>query len=139
MADLVQTAANVVSGAGATVREAIAEASITAGQPVYADASSTPPGKLQPAEGADSITQVSVVGIALNSAAVGQPVVYQTAGQINLGATLQVGHEYFVSTNTGGIMPQTDLTSGDWSFRLGTAISTSLLQLDLDPNPIQWP
>jgi hypothetical protein len=89
MADLSQTAANVLEGSTGQRRNGVAGATITAGMPLYADASDG--GKLKPADADASAAAATVVGIALHAAADEQPIAYCAAGLINLGATLVVG------------------------------------------------
>jgi hypothetical protein len=130
MAALTQTAANVVSGSG-TVRKTtgVAGGTITAGMPVYKDLTDT--SKLKAARANAAVTAVCA-GIALTGSASGQPIVYQSTGNINLGATLAVGETYVVSDAVAGqIVPIGDLGSGDFVCILGVATSTSILALDI--------
>lgn len=111
MADLSQTPANVALVSGST-RTRTAGGTITAGMPVYSDA--TDSGKIKPAD-ADAEASAAVVGIALNAAGDGQPVTYALPGSvINWGATLTKNTYYVVSTTAGGVAPSADLASGDY-------------------------
>lgn len=120
MADLTITAANVL-GFG-TKKEGTAGATITAGQALM----KATDGDLEPASD-DSVENADCVGIALIGASSGQPVLYQKAGNINLGATLAVGKVYVLSSS-GGIAPVDDVAGGEFVTVLGVAISTSQLK-----------
>ena len=86
MASLSITAANVLSGSGATIERGTAGATITAGQVVYRD---TADGKYKLAD-ADSATALArdPRGIALNGASNGQPLAIIRAGDVTIGATM---------------------------------------------------
>jgi hypothetical protein len=63
-----------------------------------------------------------------------------TGGSIILvGATLVVGKTYVVSDTAGGIMPIDDLSSGDYSTILGTASTTTQLDLNIRASGVQVP
>lgn len=127
MAVLAITAANVAKGARANTKNGTAGAAITQGQPVYLDSVT---GNLFPAD-ADVLTSAAVVGIALNAAATGQPVTYQTSGPITIGATVVTGTAYYASTTAGGVCLESDLASGDFATFLGFATSTTVITLDI--------
>lgn len=131
MADLSITAANVIAGSNATKRPGIAGATITAGQVVYLDQTTT--GKWLHADGdEDTVAERggAVVGIALNGASDGQPLMVQTDGDITLGAaTMTAGVTYYLSDAAGGICPLADLATGDYYTIVGIAISASVLRL----------
>lgn len=123
MADLSVTAANVIKGSGASVITGTAGATVTAGQTVYLD-SSTSTYKLAKADA--SATSTPAAGIALNGAANGQPLSVLTAGNINPGATATVGQVYVVSAAVAGnIAPYADLASGNYVAILGVATTAS--------------
>jgi hypothetical protein len=127
MAVLSITAANVAPGTGAKTKSGTAGAAVTQGQPVYLDASTI---KLMPAD-ADLIASAAVVGVTLNAAAAGQPVVYQTSGDITIGATVVPGTAYYASTTAGGICLESDLASGDFATFLGFAKSNTVISIDI--------
>lgn len=123
MVDLVITAANVAAQGGALAGEKTAAAAITAGQVLTADANQ------QAAIASDaSATLAQVIGIALHGAASGQPAKYHISGDINVGATLEVGKHYCLSTN-GNIAPVDDIETGDFPTYIGFAISASILRV----------
>ena len=134
MAVLSVTATSVAAGSAAVVKSATAAATITAGQAIYKDTTTT----VDLAD-ADVLATAVAVGIALNGGAVGQPIAYQESGQINLGATLVVGEIYSVSVTAGGIENEAALGSGDFPTILGIAISTALLELNIQAGGIAKP
>lgn len=125
MADLVITAASVVRVTGLAVTK-YAGAAITQGQVVYLDSVT---GTLFPCD-ADVLASSAGIGIALNAAAIGQPVSYLPAGcTITIGATVVPGRAYYVSTTTGAICLESDLGVGDFAHFIGFAISTTIISL----------
>lgn len=128
MADLSQTAANVAcGGSDAEIDLVQAGEAITQGMPVYLKAADLKYYKTD----ADGLATADCVGIALTPAALNGYFVIQTDGDINLGATLTVGLEYYCSTNFGGICAIGDLTTGDYPTRLGVAITSSVLRMGI--------
>jgi hypothetical protein len=133
MADIVQAPASVASGAGAIRIIGTAGESITAGQPVYQDPTTQQIFKAK----ADTVVHAAAVGIALDGASANQPVVYQTTGPLNVGATLTIGQWYVVSpANFGGIAPLSDLTTGNFGTVLGYAATATSLQLTITPSGV---
>jgi hypothetical protein len=131
MADISITAANVIAGSNASTASGTAGVAITAGQVVALDNSTTPATVKLADVNSASAWQRTPVGIALNGAAAGQPVVYQTGGDITIGGTLVAGAAYFASGTAGGVRPQADNTTGDYPALLGLATSTSVLRIGL--------
>lgn len=107
MADLTITATNVVS-ISASVQTGIAGETITAGNSLYIKAAD---GKLWKAQCDGTPEEAACVGIALNGAAVNQPVNYASEGAINIGGTTSKATTYVVSATAGGIAPQADLVA----------------------------
>lgn len=107
MADITVSAAGVAKGTNATFVTGVAGATITAGQPVYIDTSAS--NVIKTAVNTSS-TACVVAGIALHAALTGQPIQYQTAGDLYLtGTTLAVGTVFVLSAAAGGICPSADL------------------------------
>jgi len=126
MADLTQTAANVLAQSGAKIdRTGVAGASLTRGMPVYIDPADY---KAKIADNNVSATLANVYGLALGDVADGQPVAICTEGDINIGATLVVGETYVLSATAGKICPIADVST-NYVTILGVAISASLLRL----------
>ena len=127
MADLSQTAANVVSYTPSSIKQYTSNGAVTAGQPVYQDAN----GNYGPAGagGNNVISGLNGVGVALNSApGAGQPLTVWVGGTVNLGATLAIGTVYVVSANNGKICPNTDLVTNNYVTVLGVAINAAAIQ-----------
>lgn len=133
MADIAITAANVKLVSGNTQSFA-AGAAVTAGQVVYKEKASN---KAQLSDSDSATSEVrSAYGIALNAAAAGQPLTVAMNGAVlNLGATLIAGTDYYLSATPGGICPRADVTTGKDPVRIGMALTTANLQIDInDPN-----
>lgn len=123
MADLVITAANVVSSG---VKETgTAGASVTAGQVVYLDSADN---KYKLADN-DSATVAARApyGIALHAAGSGQPLTVHKSGSIVIGATTAVGVIYCLSSTAGGICPSADNGAGDYVSVLGVGTSVTAM------------
>jgi hypothetical protein len=108
MADLTITAASVVSGTGAVIEAGIAGETLAAGKAVKKNSA----GKWM-LDDADDAPLSYGSGIALNGAALNQPVDVQTNGNITLGTGTE-GVPYFVSPTAGGICPLADISTGDY-------------------------
>lgn len=129
MADLTITAANVVPGSDATLyKDGVAGETITAGMSVYIKATD---GKVYKAKCSGLITEAAAKGIALNGGTAGQPIVVQTNGTLNIGATVAAGVWYFVSPNYGGICPAGDVVSTEYSTTLCYGISTTQVKMQV--------
>lgn len=128
MADLTITAASVVAGSNAERDVGTAGETITAGQAVYYD-TTTAKWKLADNNAATAAVRAASA-IALNGAAVNQPVCVQKGGSLTLGATLTAGVAYYLSDTPGGICPVADLASGEYPQIIGIATSTTVLALD---------
>ncbi len=127
MTDLVVTAANVLEGASARKQTGVAGATITQGQSVFADTS----GQLIGAQKDVDAASAAAVGIALGAAEAGQPLVYQSGGEIDVGATLVVGETYVVGAAAGGIAPIADVLSTNFATILGVATAAGVLKLGI--------
>lgn len=129
MADLTITATSVVPGGSAKTVEGTAGAAITAGQVVYKEASS---GTLKLADCDSATAEVrSPLGIALNGAAIGQPVEVLKEGNIVIGGTVAASTPYFLSPTAGGICPLADVLTGDYGVFLGWGISTTQIAVKI--------
>jgi hypothetical protein len=129
MADLVITAANVAPGTGASTQTGIAGAAITAGQLVYFDSASRTY-KLADCNSATAAARAPS-GVALDNAAIGQPITVAPSGPVTIGAALTPGLGYYLSPNPGGICPVADLVTGCFPVFLGFAISATVLNLSM--------
>lgn len=128
MSDLVITSTGVVKGADAVTTTKIALAAVTAGQVVYLSSAG-----LVGLHDANSATAEvrTPYGIALNGAAINQPVVVQTDGEITMGAALGTGTVYLASPTPGGIMPSADAANGDTISILGIGKTAAILKMKL--------
>lgn len=107
----------------------LAGAAITAGMPVYQDATTN---LFHPADcnGADPLYKV--VGIAENSAGIGQPVsIVVSDPQFTPGCTLAIGDIPIVSATPGGITESANKTTGWRVSPLGVAYSTTQMTLNI--------
>ncbi len=127
MTDLVVTPANVLEGTQARKQTGVAGAAITQGQSVYSDTS----GQLQSAQKAVDAGTAAAVGVALNSGEAGQPITYQSGGEVDVGATLVVGETYVVGAAAGGIAPIADVISTEFSTILGIATAAGVLKMGI--------
>lgn len=131
MADLSITAANCISGSGARIEHGTAGETVTAGKLVYLDQTTTGKWLLADADAATAAARgQGKIGVALNGAALNQPLAVQTEGPITIGATVVAGTSYFLSPTPGGIAPLADILAGDYVTLVGIATSTSVIKLD---------
>jgi hypothetical protein len=129
MADLIITPADVTPRGGVR-QQGIAGAAIAAGQMIYLDPADNTY-KLADCDNASAEVR-KPDGIAVNSAAAGQPVVFMGPGtEVSLGAVLTAGTTYYLSPNPGGIAPFADLGTGDYPVIAGIAASSSVLKISL--------
>lgn len=133
MADLTITAASVIAGSGASKSLGTAGATVTAGKAVYLDASDS---KYKLADSNGSAALRSPVGIALNGASDGQPLVVLTYGPVTIGATMTAGVAYYLSDTPGGICPVADVGSGEYPTILGIATSTTVLNVNIQQSGV---
>lgn len=134
MADLSITAANVVPGAGASLKHGTAGATIAAGKVVYFDEDT---GKWDLADNNAAAADAKVPhGFAVNSASLNQPITVQKSGDLALGAVLTAGVAYYLSDTPGGVCPVADVGSGETSVLLGIAKSTSVLGVDIQASGV---
>ena len=125
MADLTITAASVLAGANAVRDSGNAGEAITAGQAVYRS-STTNKWMLADSDSATAEAK-KPTGIALNGAALNQPLAVLKSGDITIGATLTAGTAYYLSATPGGICPVADVGAGEDVCLLGLAKSTTVL------------
>jgi len=119
------TAANVSRNSG-TMRTQNASTAITAGQALYVNSSG-----LWALCDSDAAGTADCDGIALHAAETGQPLTVLNSGTLDLGATLAVGVPYFVHTTAGAIGLEGDISSGDFTTYLGTALAADNFALQI--------
>jgi hypothetical protein len=129
MTDIAITATSVVAGNTAKVTHGTAGASITAGQVVYLSPTT---GKWDLAD-TDSATAAARAahGVALNGAAIGQPISVCTEGPVTIGGAILAGVAYYLSGTPGGICPAADLAAGDYPCLIGMGASTTVLNVGI--------
>jgi hypothetical protein len=104
-------------------------ATISAGQSVYLDAADS---KYKLADSNASAATAAVKGVAVTPGVDGGYGYVATAGSIILvGTTMAVGETYHVGSTAGAIVPDADLTTGDYVSRIGTGASTTQLDLSI--------
>jgi len=129
MADLSITAANVLPQNGAVRATGTAGVAVVPPQAVYLEAS-TQTYKLTDVNSATAEAR-GCNGLALNTAAIGQPLTIASAGPVALGTVLTAGVAYYASGTAGGIRPAADNTTGDYPLLIGMATSTSVLNINI--------
>jgi hypothetical protein len=123
MADLSITVASVVPTSVSYLPTRNAGATVTAGQGVYLD-STTTTYKLAQSDG--TAAEADAVGIAMHGALSGQPLLVAGQGStLNIGATTTKATTYVVSATAGGVAPQADLVSTNKIVRLGYAVDAA--------------
>lgn len=136
MADLSITATEVLYISGQKVTYNAGE-TITAGQVVYKSSNT-----LKLADADSTLALATVVGIALNGGATGQPIACQTSGTITIGATAAMtqGEIYLLSATAGGIAPEGDIaTEDDYVVVLGVANDSDQIVLNIHNSGVQIP
>lgn len=112
MSDVVITPSDVIPASNARTAQGTAAEAIEAGDSLSFDAS----GDLVLA---DIDIEDRLCGIALDNAAVGQPCVFASGGDVTLGTgTVEPGHAYFASA-AGGIRPDADLGTDQYAKFIG--------------------
>ena len=108
---------------------------VSAGQPVAKSS-----GKYVAADANASSTLAAAEGIAMTpGVADGYGVVAFSGSVILVGTTMVVGTTYLVSRTAGGIMPDADRTTGDYVTVLGTASTSTQLDLNVKATGIAVP
>lgn len=127
MADVSVTAASVKVTSSTIVKHVFAGAAITAGQVVYRKTSD---GEYYLADASAAATGVPA-GIALHTSADGQPLAIATHGNLTFGAYFTAGELYVLSATAGKIAPVGDLTASEFNIVIGSATTTTNLQIDI--------
>lgn len=133
MANLTINAASVVAGDNVSPEDGRAGEAVTAGQAVYRSSTT---GKYMLADSNSATAEVRRArGIALNNAAVDQPLKIAKDGDVAFGAIFTAGTAYYLSDTPGAICPVADIGAGEYVCQLGLAKSTTMLALDIQfPN-----
>lgn len=111
-------------------------ATISAGQAVYLDAND----EWQLVDANASATTADVKGVAVTPGDSADRGLVAIGGSIILvGTTLTVSETYIASGTPGGIKPVGDKTTGDYVSYIGTASSTSQIDLGINATGVQAP
>lgn len=129
MADYTITAGNVITALTGKKSGTAGEA-ISAGQLLYVKAAD---GLLYLAQSdGTAAAEAVVVGMALNTAATGQPVFYQASGAITVGAVFAAAGKVLILSETAGkSCDAADATTGDYLTIVGYSTSTVAMVLDI--------
>lgn len=128
MADISITPSNVITALSGSKKGTAGEA-ISAGQLLYLKSSDN---KLYKAQNDGTAEEATVVGMALCSAAAGQPLLYQASGEIAVGGAFAAAGVWFYLSATAGVMvPVADLTTNDYVSIIGYSTSTVSMVLDI--------
>jgi hypothetical protein len=104
-------------------------ATISAGQSVYLDPSDS---KYKLADSNASSATAAVKGVAVTPGVdTGYGYVATSGSIILVGTTMTVGETYHVGATAGTIVPDADLTTGDYVSRIGTGASATQLDLSI--------
>lgn len=97
--------------------------------------------KLYKAESDDAETKARVVGMAVNSAAAGQPVGYVTSGEITVDAAkfAAAALPLILSPTAGKCEDVGDIAAGEWLTFLGWSTATNKFMLRITPTNLQKP
>ena len=127
MADISVTAASVVQSSGATLRVLNAAEAIDAGETVVKDSNND----LVLTDATDT-TKIACAGIAVCSAATGQPVVYATIDSaLVLGTSITNGASILLSETPGKLtITLADLTTGSTPVFVGIGDGTTTIDFD---------
>lgn len=106
-------------------RQYVAGEALTAGDAVYRRTNDNAILKTD----ANAAASAVFLGIAMNSAATGQPVAVQISGLVNIGGGVPAQTVLVLSPTAGKLMPVQDLAAGDVPSVVGTVLSGGLLSL----------
>jgi hypothetical protein len=108
---------------------------VSVGQPLAQSSS-----KFVAADANASLALAAAEGIAMTPGVTDGYGIMASGGPVILvGTTMVVGETYLVSPTAGGIMPNVDRATGSYVTRLGTASSTTQLDLSIKATEIQVP
>lgn len=109
-------------------------ATVGIGVPVYFDSSDS---EYKIADANASATTAAAKGIAITPGIdAGYGYIAKGGSIILVGTTMAVGETYYVGPTAGEIIPDADLTTGDRVTRIGTASTTTQLDLDIQATGI---
>jgi hypothetical protein len=123
------TPSSVIS-AGAITQAAIAGENVNAGDLVYQDATDSNKAKKSVNS---SVAQSKTVGLCLNSATAGQPVLYAAGVEVTVqpGTFASIGRLLVLSSTGGKCMDAADLVAGSYLTVIGWSTATDKLRLSI--------
>lgn len=133
MVDYSVTPANVIAGSNASRVSGSAGETIAAGKAVVLSPT-TKKWMLADSNSATAALRVAQ-GVALNGAALDQPLQVATRGDVTVGAVLTANVAVYLSDTPGGLCPVADVGSGEYPCMMGMAKSTSVLTLNIQAAP----
>lgn len=118
-------------------KRGVAGTTIAAGQSVYLDTSDTT-WKLADANGGSLLIAGSAgLGVAMGpSVAAGYLDIAYSGSIVLVGTTAVVGQTYMVGQTAGSFVPASDLTTSDYTSRLGTAETATQILLSIEATGI---
>jgi len=127
---------NSILTTNAVIAYSVAGIPISAGQIVFADPNSGL--QIKPAHAYIPTEATSVVGIALNTAGIGQPVAYAVSGDVTFNNVFTTGTTYLLSdVNPGALIPDNLLMSSDVGCIVGIATSPTSLRIHVNSSGVQ--
>ncbi len=109
-------------------RWGIAAAALAPGDSIFITATGT----IDLAEKDQTIVEAACRGVAISTAAIGQPVSYLIGGSVRMGGgTVVAGIVYCVGNAPGGIAPQVDVIATEFLTVIGIAVDTAELKLGI--------
>jgi hypothetical protein len=137
MAAVSITAANVgIASLNVSLEPVTAGEAVTQGQSVYLKASDQ---KWYKADANASSATAAASGLVITPAATDGQAIIARSGLVKIGGTVAVGTPYCVGPVAGEIVPYSDLTTGDYVTFIGTAATTSTINLSFDATGYQKP
>jgi hypothetical protein len=136
-ADLTITTANVKPLAATTkIKNIQLGETVTPGQPVYLKVSDQ---QYYLADNDVDEESATVAGIMITGGVDNGYGVMCYAGEMDLGATLDPGDQYLLSSTAGGICEQDDPGSSDWITSLGVSVATGKFIVNIKTTDYQVP
>jgi|GEM_PF-2287253 len=128
--------ASSVMTTNANIAYGIAGLPVGAGQVVFADANAGL--QIKPAHAYILTEATNVIGVALNTAGIGQPVAYAVSGDVTFNNVFTPGTTYLLSdVNPGALIPDNLLMPGDVGCVVGIATSPTNLRIHVNSSGVQ--
>lgn len=132
MADITITAGNVAPTGTYTKKLAQFGEAVTGGQVTYLKSADSKYWKAQ-CDGTAEEAGSNELGIVLcASASANQFGAILTGGTITIGGTVVAGKAYYVSAAAGGICPEADLVTGNYTSQVGIATTSAILNISFN-------